>query len=106
MPAFKRKIFYLSGFDPRGARFYHQLFAEQAEAFGRTYDELNVHDDQLDIAEATFSISIALYGITALTHTRWLLLLAGLFSIVGATFGLAGFLGWSLHPDWLARLLT
>lgn len=36
MPAFKRKIFYLSGFDPRGARFYHQLYAEQAEAFGAT----------------------------------------------------------------------
>lgn len=36
MPAFKRKIFYLSGFDPRGARFYHQLFAEQAELFNRT----------------------------------------------------------------------
>lgn len=35
MPAFKRKIFYLSGFDPRGARFYHQLFAEQAEAYNR-----------------------------------------------------------------------
>ena len=34
MPAFKRKIFYLSGFDPRGARFYHQLYAEQAAAFG------------------------------------------------------------------------
>lgn len=34
MPAFKRKIFYLSGFDPRGARYYHQLFAEQAAAFG------------------------------------------------------------------------
>ena len=34
MPAFKRKIFYLSGFDPRGARFYYQLYAEQAAAFG------------------------------------------------------------------------
>ncbi|MFD2502171.1 hypothetical protein ACFSTI_29520 [Rhizorhabdus histidinilytica] len=34
MPAFKRKIFYLSGFDPRGARFYHQLYAEQAALFG------------------------------------------------------------------------
>ncbi len=33
MSAFKRKIFYLSGFDPRGARFYHQLFAEQATKF-------------------------------------------------------------------------
>jgi len=38
MPRFKRKIFYLSGFDPRGARFYHQLYAEQAEAFGQTAD--------------------------------------------------------------------
>lgn len=33
MPAFKRKIFYLSGFDPRGARFYQQLFGEQTTAF-------------------------------------------------------------------------
>jgi len=38
MPAFKRKIFYLSGFDPRGARFYHQLYAEQAALFNRTAD--------------------------------------------------------------------
>ena len=29
MTAFKRKVFYLSGFDPRGARFYHELLAEQ-----------------------------------------------------------------------------
>ena len=33
MTAFKRKIFYLSGFDPRGARFYHQLYSEQAEIY-------------------------------------------------------------------------
>jgi hypothetical protein len=33
MPAFKRKIFYLSGFDPRGARYYHQLYGEQAALF-------------------------------------------------------------------------
>ncbi|MDB5685640.1 MAG: hypothetical protein JWR77_229 [Rhizorhabdus sp.] len=37
MPAFKRKIFYLSGFDPRGARFYHQLYAEQAAVFGAAH---------------------------------------------------------------------
>ncbi|ATE64800.1 hypothetical protein [Rhizorhabdus dicambivorans] len=36
MPAFKRKIFYLSGFDPRGARFYQQLYTEQAAIFGAT----------------------------------------------------------------------
>ena len=43
MPAFKRKIFYLSGFDPRGARFYHQLFAEQAAIYGgRTGHEIKL----------------------------------------------------------------
>jgi len=30
-PAFKRKIFYLPGYDPRGARYYHALLAEEAE---------------------------------------------------------------------------
>ncbi|MFT3965475.1 MAG: hypothetical protein QM690_06305 [Sphingobium sp.] len=29
MPIFKRKVLYLGGFDPRGARFYHWLCAEQ-----------------------------------------------------------------------------
>lgn len=33
MTPFKRKIFYLSGFDPRGARFYHQLYSEQAAIY-------------------------------------------------------------------------
>jgi hypothetical protein len=27
---FKRKVFYLGGFDPRGVRFYHQMYREQA----------------------------------------------------------------------------
>lgn len=30
MEKFKRKIFYLGGFDPRGVRFYHQMYREQA----------------------------------------------------------------------------
>ena len=38
MSSFKRKIFYLSGFDPRGARFYHQLYAEQAAIFSANND--------------------------------------------------------------------
>lgn len=29
MPAFKRKVLYLGGFDPRGVRYYHQLYREQ-----------------------------------------------------------------------------
>lgn len=32
MQPFKRKVFYLGGFDPRGARFYHELLAQQVAA--------------------------------------------------------------------------
>ncbi|MBK5264079.1 MAG: hypothetical protein JJE34_02415 [Alphaproteobacteria bacterium] len=35
MPVFKRKIFYLSGYDPRGARFYQQLYTEQAALYAK-----------------------------------------------------------------------
>ncbi|MHA6769447.1 hypothetical protein [Sphingobium ummariense] len=34
MEKFKRKLFYLGGYDPRGVRFYHQLYREQAERYG------------------------------------------------------------------------
>lgn len=33
MQKFKRKVFYLGGFDPRGVRFYHQLYREQATRY-------------------------------------------------------------------------
>jgi len=39
MEKFKRKVFYLGGFDPRGVRFYHQLYREQAEAYSRLSGE-------------------------------------------------------------------
>lgn len=35
MEKFKRKVFYLGGFDPRGVRFYHQLYREQAERWSQ-----------------------------------------------------------------------
>ncbi|HMG56084.1 MAG TPA: DUF4337 domain-containing protein [Kofleriaceae bacterium] len=77
----------------------------QAEGFQNQYDALNVHDDQFDMAEALISVAIALFGVTALTRKRWLLAVAGVFAGFGTLFGLAGFLGWNLHPDWLARVL-
>jgi len=77
----------------------------QADGYQREYDRLNLHDDQFDMAEAALSVAIALAGVTALTRKRWLLGLAFLFAAFGGALGVAGFLGWSLHPDALARLL-
>ena len=78
----------------------------QADGYQKEYDRLNVHDDQFDMAEAAMSVAIALAGVTALTRKRWLLGLALLFAVFGGVLGVAGFLGWSLHPDALARLLS
>jgi len=78
---------------------------QQAEGFQKEYDRLNVHDDQFDMAEALFSVAIALFGVTALTQKRGLLVVAILFAACGGVLGLAGFAGWMLHPDFLARLL-
>ncbi len=77
----------------------------QAEGFQKQYDGLNVHDDQFDMADAILSVSIALFGVTALTRKKWLLGVAIVFASFGTILGIAGFLGWNLHPDWLARLL-
>jgi len=77
----------------------------KAEGFQKQYDDLNVHDDQFDMAEALLSVAIALFGVTALTRKRWLLGVAIVFATFGVVLGLAGFVGWNLHPDWLARLL-
>jgi hypothetical protein len=77
----------------------------QAEGLAKQYDGLNVHDDQFDMSEACLSVGIALMGVTALTQKRWLLGVATTFAGFGFLFGLAGFCGWNLHPDWLAKLL-
>ena len=79
---------------------------KQAEAAQAEYDRLNVHDDQFDLSEAALSIAIALLGVSALTRKKWLVALAILFAGFGVVMGLAGFLGWSLHPDAIAKLLT
>ncbi len=78
----------------------------QAEAAEAEYDRLGLHDDQFDISEAALSIAIALLGVSALTRKRWLVGVALFFAIAGLVFGLAGFLGWGLHPDAVAKILT
>jgi hypothetical protein len=77
--------------------------ADQAD---KTYNALNFHDDQFDLAEAANSLAIALLAVTALTQKRWLYIIALIPACFGLLMGLAGLLGWSLHPDALARLLS
>ena len=56
-----------------------------------------------------FTLSVAagaLLAMTALTHKRWLYWVALVPTVGGVVMGLAGLLGWHLHPDALARLLS
>ncbi|MEO8621722.1 MAG: DUF4337 domain-containing protein [bacterium] len=79
---------------------------KQALADQATYDSLNLHDDQFDLADALTAIAISLLALTSLTQRRWLFWVALTASVFGVVMGLAGLLGWSLHPDALSRLLS
>jgi len=79
---------------------------DAAEEADKTYDRLNLHDDQFDLADAALSIAISLLAVTALTQKRWLYYLALVPTVFGLLMGLAGLFGWGLHPNTLARLLS
>ena len=78
----------------------------QAEEDQRNYDRLNYRDDQFDLSDALIALAISLLAMTALTHKRWLYWVALVPTVGGVLMGLAGLLGWHLHPDALARLLS
>src|SRR5882724_9892354 len=78
---------------------------QTAEDLQHEYDRLNFHDDQFDMAEAGLSLSIALMGVTALTQKRWLLVVALVFAAFGAILGVSGFMGYNIHPSFVAKLL-
>jgi hypothetical protein len=78
---------------------------KEAEASQRQYDALNLHDDQFDLSDASLSVCLALFGVTALTKKRWLLGVAILFMSIGMFYGLAGLFGFSTHSDLMARVL-
>jgi hypothetical protein len=78
----------------------------QAEQDQKTYDALNYRDDQFDLSDALIALAISLLALTALTHKHWLYWLALTATFGGVLFGLAGLLGWHLHPDALSRLLS
>ncbi len=77
----------------------------KAKAREAEYERLNFHDDQFDFSEAFISIAIAVAAVAALTNAWWLLYIGWASGAVGIVFGVAGFIGLGIHPDWLAKLL-
>jgi hypothetical protein len=78
----------------------------QAEQDQKTYDRLNYRDDQFDLSDAALAISIAILAVAALTKIWWMYWLSWVPISFGVLMGLAGLLGWALHPDTLTRLLS
>lgn len=66
MQKFKRKVFYLGGFDPRGVRFYHQLYREQAARYaGLTGEDVAVGGRSAGPAGKTVSMQWEVVNQTA-----------------------------------------
>lgn len=78
----------------------------KAKSYRPSIDAQGKVDDQFDMSEAFVSIAIALAAVAVLVESFPLLFLAWASGATGIAFGLAGFLGWDIHPDWLAALLT
>lgn len=78
---------------------------EKAERLEREYDQLNFRDDQFDLSDVFLSVAIAVSAVAALVDSFWLLYFAWSSGAIGLTFGLAGFAGWNLRPEWLSSLL-
>jgi len=79
---------------------------EKARAFEKQYDTLNFRDDQFDLSDAFLSVGLAMLAVTALTRKKWLLWTSLGFGAFGFIMGLAGLIGWKIHPDWLSKLLS
>ena len=77
-----------------------------ADKADQTYNELNFHDDQFDLSDAMLALAISLMAVTALTQKRWLFVLALFPTAFGVVMGLAGLIGWHIHPNSLTRLLS
>lgn len=95
---------YSSEIEKYGAE--EKAIQSKAKGFEAQYDNLNTRDDQFDLSDAALSIALGVLGASALTKKRWLLTLSWTFAGFGVLMGLAGLLGWSIHPDWLVKLLT
>jgi hypothetical protein len=89
--------------DQATKKLQQQADADKAD---KTYNELNVHDDQFDLSDVMLALAISMLAMTALTQKRWLYFLALVPTFFGVLMGLAGLLGWNLHPAALTRLLS
>ena len=79
---------------------------QQAQQDQKNYDTLNERDDQFDLADAAISIAIAVLAISSLTQAWWLYLLALVPGLFGTFIGIAGLVGWHVHPTALTSLLS
>lgn len=98
----------LAGMDAEAAKYAAETpkLKAKAHADDAQYDALNLHDDQFDLCDALISIAVSLAAVAALAETRWLLVTAWVFGAFGLLMGIAGFAGWSLHPDQVSALLS
>jgi hypothetical protein len=78
---------------------------KQATAAQKAYDDYNFRDDQFDLMDAGLAIAISMLAVTSLTQTIWLYWLSMFPTAFGVLMGLAGLLGWGIHPDILAKWL-
>src|SRR4051812_41079547 len=71
-----------------------------------TYDALNYRDDQFDLSDTLIALAISMLALTSLTHKRWLYWIAMVPTALGVIMGLAGLLGWHVHPDAISSMLS
>lgn len=76
-----------------------------AEADEKAYEDMNVFDDQFDMTEAILSISIAMFGLSALTQKKKLFIFALTLSSLGLILGLSAFFKISLRLDFISNIL-
>ncbi|MFL5238557.1 MAG: DUF4337 domain-containing protein [Rhizomicrobium sp.] len=79
---------------------------EKAKAEDEHYEILDLHHEQLDMAEAFNSIGVSLAAVAALTDFFWLLCVSWGFGACGVTMAALAFVGSTFHPDFLMRWLT
>jgi len=79
---------------------------EKAKGEDEHYERLDLHHEQLDIAEAFNSIGISLAAVAALTDLFWLLCVSWGFGALGFTMAGLAFAGSAFHPGFLMRWLS